>query len=119
MAANTATLLPDFPISIGNRRLSVITLTGMNPYVFVTSGSPPTGGQALLASQFGLKYLDSVFCDLDNTGVYTAIWTPTSSTPNGVIAGILMWFTANAGGGGEPGSVDLSAKTIRVTAIGR
>jgi len=117
MAANTATLLPDFPISIGNRRLSCITLTGLNPYVAVSGGSPPTGGQALLATQFGLKYLDVVFCSLDDTGTYTAAWTPTSSTKNGVTAGILLWTTAN--GGGEVGSTDVSAKTLRVTAIGR
>src|SRR6266851_3203010 len=117
MAANTATLMPDFPISIGNRKLSCITLTGLNPYVAVSGGSPPTGGQALAASQFGLTYLDAVFCGLTDGGVYTAVWTPTSSTTNGVKSGILMWTTSN--GGAEVGSVDLSAKTLRVTAIGR
>ncbi len=56
MAANTATLMPDFP----------------------------------MASQFGLTYLDAVFCGLTDGGVYTAVWTPTSSTTNGVKSGILM-----------------------------
>src|ERR1044071_7820005 len=116
MAANTATLLPDFPISIGNRRLSTITLTGPSSYAAVNIGTPPTGGQALLASQFGLKYLDSVTCSLDSTGKYTGFWTPTSTTTNGVTAGILQWVQTS---GGIEASGDLSAMALRVTAIGR
>lgn len=93
----------------------MITLTGPSSYTVVTAGTPPTGGQALLASQFGLKYIDSVYVGLSNDGGYYALWTPTSATKNGVTAGILGWL---AFGYGEA-SGDLSAITIRVTAIGR
>lgn len=116
MAANTATLCPDYPIAIGNRRLSTITLTGPSSYTAVTPGSPPTGGQALLATQFGMKFIESVSVGLDSTGAYTALWTATSGTTNAVTAGILIWTVA---AGGAEASGDLSGKTLRVTAIGR
>src|ERR1041385_984050 len=121
MAANTATLLPDFPISIGNRRLSVITLTGPSSYTAVTPSTPPaapTGGQALLATQFGLKYIETVYSCLSDDGQYTVAFTPKSATKNGVTDGILIWITAS--GGSEPtGGANLSGVTIRLTAIGR
>lgn len=116
MAANTVTLLPDFPISIGNRRLAVATVSGPSSYTAVTPGTPPTGGQALSASQFGMKYLESVSVGFGAGGTHTGYWSPTSTTANGVTAGILIWTVAN---GGAEASGDLSAAVLRVTAIGR
>ncbi|SRR6266700_1224711 len=118
MAANTATLMPDFPISTGNRRLSVITLTGPSSYTSVVVGSPPTGGQALAASQFGLKYIENVYCSLSDDGQYSGYWTPASATKNAVVSGIFQWIVTDGGSEVRP-TVDLSGRTIRVTAIGR
>lgn len=116
MAANTLTLLPDYPISIGNRRLAVATLTGPSSYTAVTPGTTPTGGQALSASQFGMKYLESVTFSLDSTGAYTAYFSKASGAANAVTAGIVIWTVAN---GGAEASGDLSAKVLTVKAIGR
>jgi len=117
MAANTLTLLPDYPISIGNRRLAVGALTGPTSYTTITTGSPPTGGQTILASQFGMKYIESVSCSVSDDGQYTAFWTPASASHNGVTSGILGW--TSFGGSELGGATNLSARTVRVTVIGR
>lgn len=116
MAANTVTLLPDYPISIGNRRMAVATVTGPSSYTAVTPGSPPTGGQALSASQFGMKYLEAVHVGFGAGGTHTGYWSPASTTSNAVSSGILIWTVAN---GGAEASGDLSTAVLRVTAIGR
>ena len=51
-------LVPDFPQSFGSKRAQIALLTGPASYTQVTVATPPTGGQALLATNYGLKSID-------------------------------------------------------------
>lgn len=120
MAANTFTAFPEFvAVPFGNRRMTAGLLTGPASYTQVTPGSPPTGGQALSASQFGLLYLDLVLFTANDTGGFTAVWTPKSVTPQGVTAGIVAWWVAAGTIDEVSASTNLSGKYLRVLAIGR
>ncbi len=110
-------LIAGFPQSTGAKRESVIEWAGPASYTQVTPGSPPTGGQAIEARDFGLKYLEHVSAQLDNTGAYTALFTPTASGARGVTAGILIWIVA-AGGAEVSAETNLSAKKVNLRAIG-
>ena len=120
MAANTFTAFPEFTaVPFGNRRMTAGLLTGPTSYTRVTVASPPTGGQAVSASQFGLTYIDAIFATASDTGAYTADWTAKSITPQGVTAGTLIWRTATTPIDEVGGGTNLSAKYLRVVVIGR
>lgn len=118
MAAETASLCEDYPVPTGNRRVSLITLTGPAAYDVVVPGSPPTGGQAIQASMFGLKWLEMVVCSLSDTGSHTAVWTPATDGKKPVADGVLMWVDA-ATWLEVLTQADLSAKVLRLMAWGR
>lgn len=112
-----ADTLPGYPQSEGAKVGSVIEWTGPASYTQVTPGSTPTGGQAITAKDFGLKYIEFVDTQLDATGTYEVLFTPTVSGKQGVTAGILMWRLAATGV--EMGAQsDLDAYKVRLRAIG-
>src|SRR5512146_2087271 len=92
-----ADIFPGYPQSEGAKVGSVIEWTGPASYTQVTPGSPPTGGQAIEAKSFGLKYLEFVESQLDSTGQYQVLFTPTVSGKQGVTAGILVWIDWQTG----------------------
>lgn len=112
-----ADILPGYPQAEGAKMGSVIEKAGPASYTQVTPGSPPTGGQAIEASEFGLKYFEHVATAMDETGAYIVYWTPKVQGKVGVTSGILMWVTA-AGGAEVAGGTDLSGHKVRLRAIG-
>lgn len=112
-----AGIIDGYPQPSGARMESVIYKTGPSSYTVVTTGSPPTGGQALSATEFGLKYLDHVEATLSDNGQYFVYWTPKVTGKVPVSAGILMWVTA-ATGAEVVGTTDLSARQVRLRAVG-
>lgn len=106
-----------YPQPSGARMESVIEKTGPALYVAVVTGSPPAGGQAVTAKEFGLKYFDHVEAAISDDGQYLALWTPAAAGAIPVTAGILMWLTATNCIECAPGTV-LSGRTVRLRAIG-
>jgi hypothetical protein len=110
-------LLDGYPQMVGSKIESVLEVTGPASYTQVSVATPPTGGQAITAKEFGLKYIDHISDALSNNGAYIVKFTPTVTGTKGVTAGILMWITA-AGGAEASGSADLDAITVRLRAVG-
>lgn len=112
-----AKTIDGYPQPSGARMESVIEKAGPASYVAVTPGVPPTGGQALQATEFGLKYLDQVTAGLDDEGQYLVFFSPGVAGNQSVASGILLWMTA-ANGIEVGGGTDLSGHKIRLRAIG-
>lgn len=110
-------LLDGYPQPAGAKMESVIYKAGPASYTAVTVASPPTGGQAVQASEFGLKYLEHVEGGLSDTGAYIVVFTPKITGKGPVTSGTLMWITAVTGVE-VAGAVNLSAKQVRLRAIG-
>lgn len=110
-------ILDGYPQPSGVRMESVIYKAGPSSYTQVVTGSPPTGGQAVNASEFGLKYLDHVEATLSDDGQYFVYFTPKVTGKAPVSAGILMWVVA-AGGAEVAAVANLSARQVRLRAIG-
>lgn len=106
-----------YPQAHGSKLVSVIEKTGPSSYTTVTTGTPPTGGQSVTASEFGLKYIEHVEGCLSDNGQYLVFFTPTVSGKEGVTSGILFWMTA-VNGLEVVAQVDLSGRTVRLKAIG-
>jgi len=108
------------PFGLGDRMMSIITVTGPTSYTAITPGTPPagpTGGQDIPATAFGLKVLDFVDGGLDQSGTYNVLPVPNvPSGGQGATKATLMWTTAN---GGAETSGDLHTFTVRLKAIGR
>jgi hypothetical protein len=112
-----ADILPGYPQAEGAKMGSVIEWAGPSSYTQVTPGSPPTGGQAIEAKDFGLKYIEHVESQLDATGAYRAEFTPKVAGKYGVESGILAWTVVSTGAE-VAAETNLSAKKVKLRAIG-
>lgn len=115
--------LDGYPTSFGSSRASVNGITGINPYVAITPGTPPavaTGGQSIKASDFGLKYFDYAVAGLSDSAVYRVECIPgqpSGQGPKGASSTYtLRWVVVATGA--EAGAIDLSAEVVRVFALG-
>jgi hypothetical protein len=115
-----ATTLKAGPFGVGDRMMSIITVTGPTSYTAITAGTPPagpTGGQDIQAVAFGLKYIDKVIGGLDQAGKYNVLAVPNvPSGGQGATKATLMWILAVTG---AETSGDLHTYTVRLMAIGR
>lgn len=106
-------------IGLGNRQIGLITHVGPASYTQVTPGTPPTGGDSVQASAFGLKFLEAVIAlGLDNTGTYEVNGIVQSQGGGGATSALLLWNTANTGAQ-VSGATNLSASTVALLGIGR
>jgi len=114
-----ATKLADgiIPGIFANFNGGMITWTGPSSYTQVSTGSPPTGGQSIPASAFGLKFLDAVvMLSLDPTGTYGV--EACVVKPGGATAATLLWFVAHTGAE-VGGTTDLHTFAVVLLGIGR
>ena len=109
--------VPDFPQSWGNKRVQVALVTGPASYTQVTTGSPPTGGQTIKASDYGLKFIDAAVPMISDDGQYQMKLTPADSTTQQHSSLIALWQVAHTGAE-VAGTTNLSGRTIRVLLIG-
>jgi hypothetical protein len=107
-----------YPKVPGDSLWSVADVTGPNPYSPIVVGTPPSGGQVLNASDFGLQSIDWVQSMASNNGHYGIVCVPGAFSPGNPMASVrLMWVVAATGA--EVGAINLSAFTVRLMAIGR
>ena len=110
-----------YPTSIGNKMLSVVGQAGPSSYTQVTTGTiPVTGGATVEAKAFGLKLLDVLYAGMSDTGAYRVEAIPVSDTdnPNGASTSYRLRWVVTATGAEAAAAADLSAQTVRLTAIG-
>lgn len=110
--------LDGYPRDVIGKRLSVATHAGPAAYAVVVPGSPPSGGDTLRASEFGLKSFDAVLPMTDDTGTYTGY----AVFPNGIGVPsptcILEWFHIGSTGLEVTVGTNLSARKMRILAWG-
>lgn len=111
--------LDGFPAGgFGDRYVSVIDHPGPASYTQVTTG-PLAGGDVVTAAEFGLKSFSHVgVMGLSNDGVNEVLACPAVSSKGEITTVTLEWFVA-ATRAQVAGAVNLTAKTVRLFAIGR
>lgn len=107
--------LAGYPQSNGGKIESVVPISGSATYVQVTTGSPPTNGQTIKASQFGMKFFDHVEGGLTDDGQYLVVATLQGS-PGKQQTARLIWIIAHTGA--EAANGDYSARSVAIRAIG-
>ena len=109
--------LDGYPRDIIGKRMCVGTHVGPASYTAVGVASPPTGGDTLYASEFGLKSFDAVIALSSDNGQYGA----EAIFPEGIAKGStsckLLWKTL-ATGAEVAGATVLSARTLRLLVWG-
>ena len=110
-----------YPTSIGDKRLSVMTVVGPASYTQFTA--PSTGGQDVQADpQGGVKIVDAALGGPSADSTHRAeVVRVEAGLVRGVSVGdtvyVLKWYVI-ATGAEVAGAVDLSGQTVRVTVIG-
>lgn len=111
-----------YPTVFGNKRFGVSQHVGPASYTQVGVATPPTGGDTLTAIELGLKQIEVIGpSSISQDGQYYAIPIKTNTQVNpsscGQASVRLMWIDANTGAE-VAGAVDLSGKTVLVSAVG-
>ena len=98
----------------GGKLFNVIDYTG--PKSYNNTGTPATSGDALDPKMFGFpNSIEALIgTSTDQTGVYIVVGMPVN---NGVTKWILRWFTLS-GMTEVVNTTDLSAKTVKLAAVG-
>ena len=104
----------DFPMSLGPRVIGLSDHKGPSSYTVISIATPPTGGDAVVPQEFGLKTISALIpASGSDDGTYGVRALKVSDT-----SWILQWYTL-ATGAEVSGSTNLSAKTVTLFAIGR
>jgi len=111
------TVSGDYPIVAGNRKMSVIDHAGPSSYTQVSVATPPTGGDTVNASEFGLKFIECLLVMGSDNGAYDGTAFPLAGQFQPSTSVILEWVTAHTGAE-VAGATNLSARTMRLLAIG-
>lgn len=117
------------PSPPGDEPWTIIDIDGPTSYTVITTATPPTGGQTILASDIGMTQIDAAEVMGSDNGAYTGqvyiiggLGDPRSgATPNFSQPGtkmLLQWITA-ATGAEVTGTTNLSARRLRLLVIGR
>jgi hypothetical protein len=116
---SSSSCLNGFPAAVaGDRYMSVVDHKGPASYATVVTGTPPTGGDVLQASECGLKYITAVSGQISDDGQFSVEATPTVGGGGEATSVILLWVTVNTGA--QVGNAtNLSARTIRLIVFGR
>lgn len=113
MAGNLA----EYPAPPGNKNRTIATLAGPASYTQIGIASPPTGGQVVVASTFGLVDIEFATASVSDNGQYAA-HVIFDKNPQGAVQQIRLLWVLAATGAQVAGAVDLSARTVRLTVEG-
>lgn len=114
--------MTDWPTVLGDKRASVIVVTGPNPYAPIVVATPPTGGQLIQAAAFGLKAIDWVQSMGSDNGQFDVVCYSANGNPVSTFGGLpctairIQWLIAATGV--EAGAVNLAARTVKILAVG-
>ena len=110
---------PGYPQAVGAKPESICMHFGPASYTQVTVAVPPTGGDVVQATEFGLKFLEHCVASASTNGQYNVyvIFPSLGLPPNAPTSAILLWTVA-ATGAQVAGAVNLSAVAVRLRALG-
>lgn len=120
-------VLEGFPQSWGTKRVTVFYHTGPVSYVQMAIATPVITGDPLTDVEAGGRYIEAIVGGISDNGQYRVDavpggGNPSQAQPNGGTVGAaqktwrLRWEVL-ATGAEVAGAVDLSARTVRLTAI--
>ena len=111
--------LPTFPKAPGDQDWSAHGVVGPASYTVITPGTPLSGGQLVPASAFGLQNIVAAWpVSNSNDGTYAVHVFLSPYEKGGSSTSIaLQWLTA-ATGAEVAGATNLSARTVRIMAVG-
>lgn len=120
-AAGTVTVMSrySYPKSPGDERWSVVDVVGPASYTVVTAGAPPTGGQVVPASAFGLQSIDAVFALAGTNGTNGVRVIANPYNFGDSMANVTLMWIVLATGAQATAASNMSAQTVRLIAIGR
>lgn len=108
-----------YPKVPGDSLWSITDITGPASYTQVTTGTPPTGGQLVTAADFGLQSIDWVGVMASDNGQYSVAAIPAPFNLGNPLASVALQWSVAATGAQVAAAVNLSARTVRLLAIGR
>jgi|SRR5579872_3355498 len=111
------TISGDYPQVIGSRRLSIINHVGPSSYTAISDATPPTGGDTVQASEFGLKYLEAVIVLGSDNGQYSGVAYNPNLNVGPASSFVLQWNTSHTGAE-ITGTTNVSARNILLLGIG-
>lgn len=113
-----------YPKVPGDTPWSVADVTGPTSYVQITPGTPgppvtpPSGGQSVFPSDFGLQSFHIVLAQGSNDGNYAVVLIPVPlEGDDSFNQALLMWIDLSTGQQVAAG-VDLSKSSVRLLALG-
>lgn len=121
-------VLEGFPQSMGSKRISIFYHNGPVAYVQMAVATPVVTGDPVTDVEAGVRYIEQLYGGISDNGQYRVDavpggGNPTQAQPNGGTVGApqrtwrLRWEVL-ATGAEVAGAVDLSARSVRLTAIG-
>ena len=114
-------VLSDYPAPPGNKRWVICDIDGPTSYTAITTGTPPTGGQVVRAGDIGLQNIEWAQVSGSDNGQYDGTCYVAAGIGNPPKAGgtqfNLQWLVA-ATGAEAAGAANLSARSLRIVAIG-
>lgn len=110
-----------FPCPPGNLPWTVADIAGPAAYVQVVTGTPPTGGQAVGIAALGLSVsVITAYALGSDDGTYRIDVLMNPFVPKrGSTTGIILRWIVISTGLEVAANVNLSARTVRVHAVGR
>jgi hypothetical protein len=108
-----------YPKVPGDGFQSVTDMTGPASYAVIVSGTPPSGGQTMRASDFGLASLDWVKSMGSDNGQYVVICIPLGFSAGNPFTSFLLQWVTSATGAEVVAATNLSARTVRLFGFGR
>jgi len=111
--------LPGYPSPPGAKNESLHNVVGPASYTQVSTGSPPTGGQTVSATAFGLQYITAAWIvnGSENGQYYGNVFLNPTQLSGGSASITLQWITA-ATGAEAAGAANLSSFHLRIMAVG-
>lgn len=111
------TILPGYLVQWGDKLVVTFDHAGPASYTQISIATPPTGGDAINASDLGVGGFDTVDVMEDPTGTYFARAIPVyGGNGNAVPKVILQWFVSSTGAE-VAGNTVLSSYTLRLRAV--
>ena len=107
-----------YPAVPGNKKECILDLYGPASYAPIVIGTPPSGGQVINASQFGLQYIEYVEAMSSNDAQYDLTVTITPQTMNRPGTGVIVGWYVASGRGQVAAGTNLSNRWIRLLATG-
>jgi len=107
-----------YPAPPGNKRWSVIDVALSGTYTVITIGTPPTGGVAVSAAQFGLQSIEAAWGVGSDNGAWIPVVFMKPFNLNQPSPNLIVQLTVALTGAELAAAQSLTGRKIRLIAMG-